>query len=152
METKTSNLNNISKKNIELSTESLEKVNTIFNHIQNDLYYTNYPKYYTTILTMLKDTKERLRLRKDTLTMYSAMGNQLNIVGSDYAVKQEKERRPKMKIIADRFLELSNNEINYIIPLIEQDIKFHMDYALGKKKKKTKKNRKKKKKKKSKKK
>ena len=82
--------------------------------------------------------------------MYSAMGNQLNIIGSDYAVKQEQERRPKMKIIADRFLQLSNNEINYIIPLIEEDIKFHMNYALGKKKKKTKKNRKKKKKKKSK--
>lgn len=148
METQT--YNNISNKKIQLSEESLEKVNTTINHIQNDLYYTNYPKYYNTIVTMLKDTKERLRLRKDTLTMYSAMGNQLNIVGPDYAVKQEKERRPKMKIIADRFLELSNNEINYIIPLIEEDIKFHMDYASGKKKKKTKKNRKKKKKKKSK--
>ena len=148
METQT--YNNISKKKIQLSEESLEKVNTTINHIQNDLYYTNYPKYYNTIVTMLKDTKERLRLRKDTLTMYSAMGNQLNIVGPDYAVKQEKERRPKMKIIADRSLELSNNEINYIIPLIEEDIKFHMDYASGKKKKKTKKNRKKKKKKKSK--
>ena len=148
METQT--YNNISKKKIQLSEESLEKVNTTINHIQNDLYYTNYPKYYNTIVTMLKDTKEKLRLRKDTLTMYSAMGNQLNIVGPDYAVKQEKERRPKMKIIADRFLELSNNEINYIIPLIEEDIKFHMDYASGKKKKKTKKNRKKKKKKKSK--
>ena len=148
METQT--YNNISNKKIQLSEESLEKVNTTINHIQNDLYYTNYPKYYNTIVTMLKDTKERLRLRKDTLNMYSAMGNQLNIVGPDYAVKQEKERRPKMKIIADRFLELSNNEINYIIPLIEEDIKFHMDYASGKKKKKTKKNRKKKKKKKSK--
>tara|TARA_Y100001980_G_C14538974_1_gene316298 strand:+ start:1303 stop:1758 length:456 start_codon:yes stop_codon:yes gene_type:complete len=148
METQT--YNNISNKKIQLSEESLEKVNTTINHIQNDLYYTNYPKYYNTIVTMLKDTKERLRLRKDTLTMYSAMGNQLNIVGPDYAVKQEKERRPKMKIIADRFLELSNNEINYIIPLIEEDIKFHMDYASGKKKKKTKKNRKKKKNKKSK--
>tara|TARA_B100001175_G_scaffold111002_1_gene94253 strand:+ start:4788 stop:5240 length:453 start_codon:yes stop_codon:yes gene_type:complete len=148
METKT--YYNINQKNIELSKESLERVNTILNLMRNDLYYTNYPKYYNTIVTILKDTKERLRLRKDTLTMYSAMGNQLNIVGSDYAVKQEKERRPKMKIIADRFLELSNNEINYIIPLIEEDIKFHMDYASGKKKKKTNKNRKKKKKKKSK--
>ena len=79
---------------------------------------------------MLKDTKERLRLRKDTLTMYSAMGNQLNILGPDYAVKQEKERRPKMKIIADRFLQLSNNEINYIIPLIEEDIKFHINIKI----------------------
>jgi len=128
METQT--YNNISKKNIQLSKESLEKVNTIFNDIQNDLYYTNYPKYYNTILTMLKDTKERLRLRKDTLTMYSAMGNQLNILGPDYAVKQEKERRPKMKIIADRFLQLSNNEINYIIPLIEEDIKFHINIKI----------------------
>ena len=120
METSTFSLKNYNEKPIQLSKESLEKVNTTINHIQNDLYYTNYPKYYNTIVTMLKDTKERLRLRKDTLTMYSAMGNQLNIVGPNYAVKQEKERRPKMKIIADRFLQLSNNEIKTITKIINE--------------------------------
>jgi hypothetical protein len=69
------------------------------------------------------------------------MGNELNIIGERHAVRQEVERRPKMKVIADRLLELNNDEIEFILPLIKDELK----YTLGSGKKKSKKKRKQKK-------
>jgi len=63
------------------------------------------------------------------------MGNELNIIGERHAVRQEVERRPKMKVIADRLLELNNDEIEFILPLIKDELK----YTLGSGKKKSKK-------------
>lgn len=129
-----------------------EKIMKLMYSIENDMLKRNYPIHYRDIINLIQQNKNRSEIWRNQLKTLSRMGNELNIIGDDYAVRQEKERRPKLKIISDRLLELNDDEISYIIPLIKEQLyDFGVNInAKGIKKSKTSKKSKKKKKKKSK--
>ena len=118
-----------------------EKMNKLMDSIEDDMVRKDYPIHYRNIVSVIEKNKKDSFIWRDQLNRLSKMGNELNIVGERHAVRQELERRPKMKVIADRLLELDDEEIELIIPFIKNEIK----YNLGSGKKKSKKKRKQKK-------
>ena len=118
-----------------------EKMDKLMDSIEDDMVRKDYPIHYRNIVSVIEKNKKDNFIWRDQLNRLSQMGTELNISGERNAVRQEVERRPKMKVIADRLLELDNDEIEFILPFIKSEIK----YNLGSGKKKSKKKRKQKK-------
>ena len=123
-----------------------EKMNKLMYSIEDDMVIKDYPIHYRNIVSVIEKNKKYSFIWRDQLNRLSKMGNELNIVGERHAVRQELERRPKMKVIADRLLELDDEEIELIIPFIKNEIKYNLGSGKKiKKKEKTKKRQNKKK-------
>ena len=118
-----------------------EKMDKLMDSIEDDMVRKDYPIHYRNIVSVIEKNKKDSFIWRNQLNRLSEMGTELNISGERNAVRQEVERRPKMKVIADRLLELDNDEIEFILPFIKSEIK----YTLGSGKKKSKKKRKQKK-------
>ena len=108
--------------------------------IEDDMLKKDYPIHYRNIVNVIEKNKKDSFIWRSQLNRLSKMGNELNIVGERYAVRQELERRPKMKLISDRLKELDKDEIEFILPFIKSEIKYNL--GSGKKSKKKKKQKK----------
>lgn len=117
-----------------------EKMNKLMDSIEDDMLKKDYPIHYRNIVNVIEKNKKDSFIWKSQLNRLSKIGDELNIVGECYAVRQELERRPKMKIIVDRLKELDKDEIEFILPFIKSEIKYNL--GSGKKSKKKRKQKK----------
>ena len=101
-----------------------EKMNKLMDSIEADMFKKDYPIHYRNIVNVIEKNKKDSFIWRNKLNRLSKIGDELNIVGEHYAVKQELERRPKMKVIADRLKELDKDEIEFILPFIKSEIKY----------------------------
>ena len=101
-----------------------QKMNKLMESIEDDMFKKDYPIYYHNIVNVIEKNKNDSFIWRNKLNRLSKIGDELNIVGENYAVKQELERRPKMKVIADRLKELDKYEIEFILPFIKSKIKY----------------------------
>lgn len=117
-----------------------EKMNKLMDSIEDDMLKKDYPIHYRNIVNVIETNKKDSIIWRSQLNRLSKIGDELNIVGECYAVRQELERRPKMKVISDRLKELDKDEIEFILPFIKSEIKYNL--GSGKKSKKKKKQKK----------
>ena len=117
-----------------------EKMDKLMDSIEADMFKRGYPIHYRNIVNVIEKNKKDSFIWRSQLNRLSEMGDELNIIGEPYAVKQEQERRPKMKVIADRLKDLDKDEIEFILPFIKREIKYTI--GSGKKSKKKRKQKK----------
>ena len=101
-----------------------EKMDKLMDSIEADMFKKDYPIHYHNIVNVIEKNKKNSFIWRSQLNRLSEMADELNIVGERYAVRQELERRPKMKVIADRLKELDKDEIEFILPFIKSEIKY----------------------------
>tara|TARA_Y100000816_G_scaffold289019_1_gene274679 strand:+ start:808 stop:1206 length:399 start_codon:yes stop_codon:yes gene_type:complete len=101
-----------------------EKMDKLMDSIEADMFKKDYPIHYRNIVNVIEKNKKDSFIWRSQLNRLSEMADELNIVGQRYAVRQELERRPKMKVIADRLKELDKDEIEFILPFIKSEIKY----------------------------
>ena len=103
-----------------------EKMYKLMDSIAADMIKKDYPIHYRNIVNVIEKNKKDSFIWREQLNRLSEMGDELNIVGERYAVRQELERRPKMKVISDRLLQLDKDEIEFILPFIKSEIKYNL--------------------------